>query len=96
MRIFLTVIALALATVPASPHGWYPEICCNGSDEGGDCHPVPCDSITETRTGASWGGIQFSREQIHPTQDKNCHVCVGHYSNPERDVPHCVFVQPST
>lgn len=94
----LLILAVLAASVPADAHSWYPAICCSGSEEGGDCHPVPCDSLNETRNGIEWHGFRFKDDQVRPSQDKDCHVCVGHYESPTgaRDVPHCVFIQPST
>ena len=78
-------------------HSWYPPLCCNGIGEGGDCHPVPCDSIVETRDGYEWQHLKFTGDQVHPSFDRDCHVCVGHYNYPTgpMNVPHCVFIQPS-
>jgi hypothetical protein len=92
----IALVMLALMSTPAWCHQWYPALCCNGSDEGGDCHPVPCDELVENKSGIEWQGHQFRSDQIHVTLDRSCHVCVGHYHEPERDIPHCVFVQPNS
>lgn len=100
MRFAAVVLMLPFlaAASPAGAHSWYPAVCCNGSDMGGDCHPVPCDSITETPAGYDWTRFHFKPEQAHPSLDRDCHVCVGHYESPTgtRDVPHCVFIQQNT
>ena len=81
-------------------HSWYPAICCNGNDMGGDCRPVPCDSIVETRDGVEWEGYKFTSAQTLPSQDRNCHVCVSTWHNmttgKDSHTPHCAFIQPST
>ena len=75
----------------ARAHSLYPPLCCNGTDVGGDCHPVLCDELVETRTGITWQGHDFTKEQIHPSFDRNCHACVG-----PTGVSHCVFVEPTS
>lgn len=85
---FLVMAALS----PALPHDWYPSQCCNGSEHGGDCHPVPCESLTENSDGTvTWREFTFKPLQVHPSQDRTCHACVF------RDItPMCVFVQQSS
>lgn len=83
MIVLLTMFWLA--------HSWYPPLCCNGSDEGGDCHPVSCDSLTETKAGITWGQFHFTSDQIRASFDTHCHVCVG-----KTGITHCVFVQPTS
>lgn len=95
----LIIAWLFLALEFAFAHDWYPVECCNGNNTGGDCHPVECDSLVEDRTGIEWNGIHFRQDQIHPSQDKNCHVCVGNdkgYGHAERKYPYCVFVRPTS
>ena len=70
-------------------HSWYPVECCNGNPAAGDCHPVPCDSLTEDRAGIHWHGLLFKDKQIRPSQDQGCHVCAT-------DKPYCVFIQPQS
>ncbi len=83
------------ATTPAYAHSWYPAICCNGAETGGDCHPVPCDELVETKAGIEWHGIVFSGRKIRPTQDASCHVCTTAYTNAP-NIGYCVFVLPSS
>jgi hypothetical protein len=86
-----------VAVNPAEAHSWYPAGCCNGDDMGGDCHPVPCEELSEQNDGGyHWHGFNFTPAQIHPSQDKHCHVCVSHYDSPDRYIPHCVFIQNGT
>ena len=44
-----------------------------------DCFPVACDQLVET--GSGWfyvpTGNLFKREQVQPSQDPHCHVCLG-------------------
>ena len=72
-------------------HSWYPALCCNGSGDGGDCRPVPCDELVETERGVRWREVEFPREQVHPSLDRQCHVCIG-----PTGITHCVFVQPTS
>jgi hypothetical protein len=103
VAVVIGVFALALRPARAhdAPSGWkYPEGCCND----GDCKPIPCDSITETREGYDWKGIHFNENQVRASGDKTCHVCVGkewiHNSKGLQEgndkYPHCIFIQPST
>ena len=87
----LMCVLLGLMRHPAHAHSWYPPLCCNGTEEGGDCHPVPCDELVETKSGITWQGHNFNKEQVHPSFDRNCHVCVG-----PTGISHCVFVEPTS
>ncbi len=97
--VVIGLVASALRPVQAhdAPSGWkYPSGCCND----GDCKPIPCDSITETKDGYDWKGIHFNEKQVRPSGDQTCHVCVGkEWTNGmETSVdkfPHCIFIQPS-
>jgi hypothetical protein len=66
-------LSAALALMPA--HSFYSSQCCGGTD----CHPVPCDQLVEARGGWLYlpTGNEFAEEQVHPSQDRNCHVCLG-------------------
>ena len=81
-------------------HSEYPPLCCNGDAEIGDCHPIPCDQITETKDGYEWHGFFFTRDNTHLTFDKQCHACVGReywQGKPvgEPRYPRCLFIQPT-
>lgn len=96
----LILLALSSLTCSAMAHSWYPPLCCNGTKEGGDCHPVPCDSITETSKGYEWNHFAFTADQTHISLDKECHVCVGHeywQGKPvgEPKYPRCLFILPN-
>ncbi len=80
-----------LAVVVILIHLQYPAICCNGDKETGDCHPVDCDSIAETKDGYDWQQWHFRPDQAHPSFDRQCHVCIFHQNSPQ-----CVFIQPSS
>ena len=67
-------------------HSWYAPECCGGQD----CHPVPCDQLTEDKDGIHWKNIIFYANHIYPTQDNQCHVCV------HEDRGYCVYIQPSS
>lgn len=82
---FICSLAFGLAlTTIASAHSWYPMQCCHDQD----CHPVACDEISETKDGAEWNRFKFRKDQIHPSQDSKCHVCIGH-----GEYPYCIFMQ---
>ena len=70
-------------------HDWYPQLCCRGTAEGGDCHPVPCDSITELKDGYEWDHVHFAPEDVHPSLDKECHACVQFRHG------YCLFILPT-
>jgi hypothetical protein len=72
-------------------HSEYPPICCSGDKETGDCHPVDCDSIAETRDGYVWGKFHFTPDQARPSFDRQCHVCIF-----RKVAPQCIFIQPSS
>lgn len=88
-----TLAILLLSTSLVSAHSWYPAACCSGQD----CHPVPCEELIPTKDGGyKWGKNLFSKYQVHPSQDKTCHVCVGEISDDNGTVlpiPYCVFDQ---
>jgi hypothetical protein len=51
---------------------WYPNECCADKD----CHPVPCDEISEGENGAMhWKNLIFEGSQIRTSPDGECHVC---------------------
>jgi hypothetical protein len=92
------VIVFALTLAHDAPSGWhYPDGCCGGDE----CHPIPCDSITETKDGYVWKDLHFEESQARPSGDTTCHVCVGKEwingaETPIEKFPHCIFIQPST
>lgn len=68
----LLAAALILVSGAAYSHSWYPHNCCHD----GDCRPVPCDELVETRNGIMWRGVVlFSDAQVKASQDQFCHVC---------------------
>ena len=70
-------------------HSWYPNECCADKD----CHPVPCDEISEAENGAMhWKNLIFEGSQIRTSPDSECHVC--HLLEEGRPViPICIFTQ---
>ena len=81
-------------------HSSYPPLCCSGDADTGDCHPVPCDQITETKDGYDWHGFHFSRDNTHVSFNQECHACVGHeywQGKPvgEPKYPRCLFILPT-
>ena len=84
------IIAALVVAIPALAHSWYPLACCGNMD----CFPVACDQLVET--GSGWfyvpTGNVFKREQVQPSQDQHCHVCLGR----GREHPSiCAFVVPN-
>ena len=70
-------------------HSWYPNECCADKD----CHPVPCEEISEDENGAMhWKYLIFEGSQIRASPDHECHVC--HLLEEGRPVtPICIFTQ---
>lgn len=89
-------LALALSVLlaaPAAAHDWYPLECCSGQD----CHPIACDQLEEIDQGRIRDigtGTIYSRDQIRPSLDGQCHVCTA--GGFKRGAPICVFVQQGT
>jgi hypothetical protein len=90
MRRVLFIVAVLAAAVPALAHSWYPLTCCGNID----CLPVACDQLVET--GSGWlyipTGNLFKREQVQPSQDRNCHVCLA-LGGDHRSI--CAFIVPN-
>jgi hypothetical protein len=72
-------------------HDWYSAACCGGQD----CHPVPCSELIENAKGIIYKGLQFTKDMIHPSQDKFCHACITDNSTfgGTGFTPHCVYIQ---
>ncbi len=90
----LVAAAFALLGGAACAHAWYPKNCCHD----GDCHPVPCDELVETRYGIMWrGSVLFNAAQVKPSQDQYCHVCAKQQTGTLFPyLPLCAFIQPSS
>ena len=90
MRLPLFMVATLVAAIPAIAHSWYPLACCGNMD----CFPVACDQLVETVS--SWlyvpTGNLFKREQVQPSQDNHCHVCLGQGAV-RRSI--CAFIVPN-
>src|SRR6516165_1634490 len=86
----LLIVAALVAANPALAHSWYPLACCGKID----CFPVACDQLVET--GSGWfyvpTGNLFKREQVQPSQDPDCHVCLGR-GREHRSI--CAFIVPN-
>ena len=90
VRLTLLIVAALVAAVPALGHSWYPLACCGNMD----CFPIACDQLVETVSGWLYvpTGNLFKREQVQPSQDQHCHVCLG------RGIDHhsiCAFIVPN-
>jgi hypothetical protein len=89
MRLVLLIVTALATTIPARAHSWYPLVCCGNKD----CFPIACDQLVETAYGWLYvpTGNLFGQEQVQPSQDHNCHVCLGlgrdHHSI-------CAFIVP--
>jgi hypothetical protein len=90
MRLTIFTFAVLVATIPALAHSWYPLACCGNMD----CFPVACDQLVETVSGWLYvpTGNLFKREQVQPSQDLHCHVCLGHGGD-HRSI--CAFIVPN-
>jgi hypothetical protein len=86
----LLIVAALVAAIPALAHSWYPLACCGNMD----CFPIACDQLVET--GSGWfyvpTGNLFKREQVQPSQDHHCHVCLGR-GREHRSI--CAFIVPN-
>src|SRR5262249_17193138 len=86
----LLIVAALVAAIPALAHSWYQLACCGKID----CFPVACDQLVET--GSGWfyvpTGNLFKREQVQPSQDPHCHVCLGR-GREHRSI--CAFIVPN-
>lgn len=84
MRLWLFAVAI-MSAQPGLAHDWYDPKCCGGQD----CHPVPCDQLSEDSKGNwHWGPYTFYKNAIEPSKDSKCHVCIhGGYN------PICVYIQ---
>ena len=90
MPLALLIVAVLIAVTPAVAHSWYPLACCGNLD----CFPVACDQLVETFTGWLYvpTGNLFKREQVQPSQDHHCHVCLGR-GREHRSI--CAFIVPN-
>jgi hypothetical protein len=85
----LLILAGSIVAIPALAHSWYPLFCCGDMD----CFPVACDQLLETVSGWLYvpSGKLFEPEQVKPSHDHNCHVCVG--QGDHRSI--CAFIVPN-
>jgi hypothetical protein len=90
----LLAAALMLVSGAAYSHSWYPHDCCHD----GDCRPVPCDELVETRYGIMRRGVVlFNDAQVNASQDQFCDVCAKKQTGTVLPyLPLCAFVQPSS
>ena len=84
------IIAALVAAIPALAHSWYPLACCGNMD----CFPVACHQLVETGSGWFYDPTSnlFKREQVQPSQDHHCHVCLGRGSEHPSV---CAFIVPN-
>ena len=83
-RKLLYLILSILLVSPAKSHDWYDPACCSGMD----CKPIEsCSEIEETADGVKWDVYRFRKDQIKPSQDNKCHVCIHH------GIPICIYIQ---
>ena len=106
--VLLGIILLATAfSKSAKGHDWYPPHCCKGAEHGGDCRPVEADSLVQVAPNnvgmPCWKylptGNLFCGSQIHPSQDRHWHVCIGNGSlrdeggRSDLGTSYCAFIQ---
>jgi hypothetical protein len=68
----LLVVSALAAAIPALAH---PLACCGNME----CFPGVCDHLVETGSGwfyVSTGNL-LKHEQVQPSQDHHCHLCLG-------------------
>ncbi len=89
----LVAIFIVAGCLGAFPHDWYPTECCKGTNDDGDCKPVPSKDLRPTGDGC-WEyipvGIKFCDKQVRSSPDGMYHVC-NRGSN-----GYCVFIPPGT
>ena len=86
----LAVVAQRGIDAAVAGASWYPLACCGKMD----CFPVACDQLVETGSGWFYDPTSnlFKREQVQPSQDHHCHVCLGR----GREHPSiCAFIVPN-
>jgi len=90
----LLAVSLLLQSGGAFAHSWYPKNC----RHDGDCRPVPCDELVETKNGIMWRGVAlFNDAQVKASQDQFCHVCAKEQKGTLLPyLPLCAFIQPSS
>lgn len=87
MIVVLAVVSLLGLTSLAMGHDWYPRDCCSARD----CKPVRCEEIIYEDGMMRYGGLVFTKEKQHPSQDSRCHVCARAVPYGLRQ-PMCIFV----
>jgi hypothetical protein len=71
----LLVVATLAAAIPALAYSSYPLTCCRKIE----CFPGGCDHLVETGSGwfyVSTGNLH-KHEQVQPSRDHHCHLCLG-------------------
>lgn len=95
-KLFFITVILLLTTVFSYGHDWYSYGCCSNND----CHPITsCSEIIDKGKGfLQWDKYTFSPEQVHPSQDGQCHVCIHNYSGPTGEDlrPLCIYTQQNS
>ena len=86
----LLLAAMLISGLPLLAHSWYPFACCGDMD----CFPVACEQLVQTLSGWLYipTGNLFSPEQVQPSHDDHCHVCVGNGGD-HRSI--CAFIVPN-
>jgi hypothetical protein len=86
----LAVVAQRGMDAAVAGASWYPLACCGKMD----CFPVACDQLVETGSGWFYDPTShlFKREQVQPSQDQHCHVCLGRGSEHPSI---CAFIVPN-
>lgn len=88
--IILITLGVISLTSYTEAHSWYPFVCCGGQD----CHPVPCSDLINTGKDYVYHGIHFLKEQVQPSLDNQCHVCISNENILNATpIPHCAFIQ---
>lgn len=89
LLIILVILGLTYGSIHSvGAHDWYSPACCSSHD----CHPImDCSEITEAAKGVDWQGFHFDPNQIHPSEDNKCHVCIHEYEDILR--PICIYTQ---
>jgi hypothetical protein len=91
MRAVLATLMLALVTMPALGHDWYPSRCCGGGPRG-DCAMLAKERVRETATGHLIDGrYHKSQSETERSPDGAYHACFPKHLNGR---PGCFFAPP--
>lgn len=99
-RLLATAMFLAAPAAVATglAHDWYPTECCYGGKSGGDCAPIPTESMTPAPNGWTYKPtgetIPFGDTRLRISEDGRFHRCVMYVPTGMASKTRCLFVPP--